>query len=43
VQKAACRRLTGDSVSYKATDDSTESGTMTWGESSKTRGRYTGW
>jgi hypothetical protein len=33
----------GDSVSYKATDDSTESGTMTWGESSKTRGRYTGW
>jgi hypothetical protein len=33
----------GDSVSYKATDDATESGTMSWGEASKTRGRYTGW
>lgn len=33
----------GDSVSYKATDDTTESGTMSWGEASKTRGRYTGW
>ena len=33
----------GTSVSYKATDDTTESGTMSWDEAGKTRGRYTGW
>lgn len=31
------------SVSYKATDDSTESGTISWDEANKTRGKYTGW
>lgn len=33
----------GTSVSFKEDDDTTEAGTQTWDNTTKTRGKYTGW